>query len=334
MMKRTYTLPLSFHVLLLLLLGLHFSCSYESTPNSQSTRGIKSLTSSYELIDIPTSTVTINSEKIPIEGFRLTQNPYGVQIEFGNSYNWIIHLNEENRPSGRISGDLNTKEFDISAVEIATEIEKNTQLPYIYHIDFSIEENTIEIDLSPFQGSLGNLSVEVDENEAILNGVLGYQSWNEILELNNNFPEVNTLVLVDMPGSSADEINLKIGYLIREAGYTTKALPSSNIASGGVDFFIAGKKRIIPKEWESDENGFFVHSWCCTASGVEPADLPRNAQVHQKYIDYSNDMLGEGIGEEFYFYTLNAAGTQDPLHRMTDEELIQYDIGTDNGGDF
>ncbi len=328
-MKRTYAPPFTAYVVTFLFLQLIFSCSSDKPSTPARADGIKSL-SSYEIIEIPTSTVTINSEKSPIQDFRLTQNPYGVQIEFGDRHNWIVYLNEEGRPLGRISGQFNDKEFDIDAVDVDTEREKNTQLPYIYHIDFSIDDNTVEIDLSPIQGSLGDLSVEVDENEATLNGVLGYQSWNEILELNQNFPQVNTLVLKEMPGSSADEINLEIGYLVREAGYTTKALPSSNIASGGVDLFIAGKKRIIPDDWDSDlENGFFVHSWCCTASGEEPADLPRDALVHQKYIDYSNAMLGDRIGEYFYFYTLNAAGTEDPLHRMTDEEIVQYKIATE-----
>ena len=67
-------------------------------------------------------------------------------------------------------------------------------------------------------------------------------------------------------GSLDDKINMHTGRLIREHGFTTKVLSDSRIASGGVDLFCAGEKRIIEQGAEIG-----VHSWCCAGEDDLPA---------------------------------------------------------------
>jgi hypothetical protein len=87
------------------------------------------------------------------------------------------------------------------------------------------------------------------------------------------------------------------------------------IASGGTDFFLAGKKRII-------ENGAMigVHSW--DSPGESALDLPKDNEEHQKYLSYYNQV---GIPAEFYWFTLKAAPPED-IHFMTDDEITKFQI--------
>ena len=71
-----------------------------------------------------------------------------------------------------------------------------------------------------------------------------------------NNPDIKDVVLENVPGSINDEWNVKTCLLLHEKGMNTILLPTSEIASGGVDLFISGNKRMIA-------NGakIGVHSW-------------------------------------------------------------------------
>lgn len=168
----------------------------------------------------------------------------------------------------------------------------------------------------------GSSTFELDGNRAVVRGDLGSTTFDQMTHLIENHPEVDTLLLQDVPGSVNDEINVQTGRLIREAGFTT-IIPSDGLAaSGGVDLFAAGVERIAEAGAQVG-----IHSWCCTDDNTPAADLPRDDPQHADQLDYFTMMLGADLGPEFYFQTLNAAPF-DGIHFMTDAELDASTITT------
>lgn len=167
----------------------------------------------------------------------------------------------------------------------------------------------------------GNSTIEVEENIAILNGELGTITYKQIKQLKEKFPEVDKIVFKDVPGSVNDDVNMHTGRLIRKYGYSTITTSESEVFSGGVDLFCAGKERIISKDAV-----FGVHCW---DDGEEKSanDYPKNHPIHRFQINYFNEMLGIDFGEKFYFFTLNSAKAED-IHHMTLIELKELNIGT------
>jgi hypothetical protein len=127
-------------------------------------------------------------------------------------------------------------------------------------------------------------------------------------------PEVRTIFLDFVPGSMDDEANLEASRMIRAANLSTHVPAKGEIASGGVDFFLAGSTRSIE---ENAQIG--VHSWADNSNTV-PKDLPRDHIYHQLYLDYYQEM---GIDEAFYWFTLEAAPA-DSIHWMTRTEIEYY----------
>lgn len=164
----------------------------------------------------------------------------------------------------------------------------------------------------------GAASFEIQGDEAMMTGVIGETTPDAVADLLEDHPEVTTIVMSDVPGSENDEANLKASSLVREAGLSTHVPSDGFIASGGVDFFLAGTDR-------SFETGaqFGVHSWA-TDDGVNGDDLDRNDPQHQLYLNYYDDI---GVDEDFYWFTLQAAPPDD-FHIMTPGELEQYGFET------
>ncbi|MDG2149361.1 MAG: hypothetical protein P8N09_07545 [Planctomycetota bacterium] len=159
---------------------------------------------------------------------------------------------------------------------------------------------------------------EVQGERAIMTGVIGPTTPGRVLELVLEHPEVEQIVLQDMPGSMDDESNLRAASLMRRLGLSTHVPADGMVASGGTDLFLAGVRR-------SAEPGarFGVHSWADV--GFEGADVPRDDPQHDLYLDYYREM---GIPEAFYWYTLEAASADD-IHWMTEDELEQYGFFTE-----
>lgn len=89
------------------------------------------------------------------------------------------------------------------------------------------------------------------------------------------------------------------------------------IASGGVDFFLAGVGRTV------DTGGkLAVHSWA--GDGVTGDQVPRDDPQHSLYLDYYAEM---GIPAEFYWFTLQAAPAED-IYYMTADEMAEYQMTT------
>lgn len=156
------------------------------------------------------------------------------------------------------------------------------------------------------------------DTAATVNGVLGKTAHKRFEKMLIEHPGVHTLILENVPGSMNDEYNMQTGRLVREKSLTTEVRSYSKVASGGVDLFCAGKKRII-------ENGAMlgVHSW--SEGKKEATDYPKNDPAHNAQTSYFSEMLGDSLGPIFYFYTIYAAPA-DSIHWMTTDEIEYYQL--------
>ncbi|NEO86836.1 MAG: alpha/beta hydrolase [Spirulina sp. SIO3F2] len=159
---------------------------------------------------------------------------------------------------------------------------------------------------------------EVSGKVAVMTGVIDSDIQLEIEDLLEENPQVTTIIMRDVEGSVDDEANLRAARYVRENGLNTHIPNDGLVASGGTDFFLAGVQRT------AGPNALIgVHSWS-GGGHIEATQLPQNHPAHQKYLNYYRAM---GIPTEFYWFTLEAAPSDD-IHWMTIEEQKFYRITT------
>ena len=117
-----------------------------------------------------------------------------------------------------------------------------------------------------------------------------------------------------VPGSIDDHANLRAAHYVRDHRLATALGTNARIASGGTDFFLAGRTRTVA---EGAQIG--VHSWG-GGPGEIGQELSKDAPEHQRYLDYYRAM---GIPTDFYWFTLESAPV-DRMHIMTEEEITRY----------
>lgn len=157
----------------------------------------------------------------------------------------------------------------------------------------------------------------VADGVAVMSGVITSETPARVLRLVFEHPDVRTIEMTLVPGSIDDEANLRAAAFVRRFGPTTLIRSQGAIASGGTDFFLGGKQRVV-------EPGarLGIHSW--GGPGFEGQDVPRDDPQHRLYLDYYNEM---GIPAEFYWHTLEAAPA-DGIHWMTEPELERFRFRT------
>ena len=163
------------------------------------------------------------------------------------------------------------------------------------------------------------VSFTVKGEIAYMTGVITAKTPATILQLLFEHPLITTIEMLNVPGSIDDVANLRASLYVNKFGLTTKLNARSSVASGGTDFFLAGKQRIVEQGAKIG-----VHSWA--GGSVAATELPKSDEAHQKYLDYYNIV---GIPAGFYWYTLKAAPADD-IHLMTEEEIILYKIRKTN----
>lgn len=158
---------------------------------------------------------------------------------------------------------------------------------------------------------------------------------NTKLQAMLNSGSIDTIIMVDVPGSEDDEANIAMAKIVSGQEITTVVPANGLIASGGVDLFLAGATRIV------EFNGIVgVHSWA-DGDGAQGIALYRNdpdSEQHRLYIDYydqfvigmrdgrpSNEIAD--IATDFYVYTLEAAPAEG-LHCMSPQELVDWGVVT------
>ncbi len=159
---------------------------------------------------------------------------------------------------------------------------------------------------------------QTSKDTIYMRGVIYRNTLIDIQKAFDENPQVTTLVMVDVPGSFDDEVNLLASREIRNRNINTYLPDSSVVASGGTDMFLAGKQRAVH---ETALLG--VHSW--SGGDLAALDYPRDHEEHQKYLDYYVEM---DIPKDFYWYTLEAAPA-DSIHWMTSAEIEQYKVITE-----
>lgn len=157
-----------------------------------------------------------------------------------------------------------------------------------------------------------------DSNRAVIDdGVIDTNTLDDFLDMMEFYPDIQTLEFRIVPGSEDDEINLLLGREVYRRGLNTELADNGEIASGGVDLFLAGRSRTLGLNPMVG-----VHSW--TDGVVEATDLPEDDPLHQEYIDYFVFIgFTEAMARDFYFYTIEAASSQD-IYYMTRAELEFY----------
>ena len=96
-------------------------------------------------------------------------------------------------------------------------------------------------------------------------------------------------------------------------------MDNGSIASGGVDFFLAGTKRT-----KGSNTQIGVHSW---SDGTNTAiDYVVGHANHFPYINYYKNIgFSQEDAESFYYFTISSA-TAKSIHWMTESEILKYNI--------
>lgn len=231
----------------------------------------------------------------------------------------VLSLSDEGIPDGNfVMVTLPTGEIMTGSNFLVNESGASVSLSGQVATTNGVTKN-LSIYIHESQVGAGDSTYIVEGDRVFFSGTLGTLTFNQILEINEEFPAVKIIVLLDISGSVNDEVNVQTGRIIREAGYNMHLMSTSEIYSGGVDLFCSGKKRTM-------ENGakIGVHSWCCF-QGLPANQISEDSQGHHSQITYFKEMLGDVIGKEFYFFTINAADF-DQIHLMTANEIAYYQL--------
>ena len=148
---------------------------------------------------------------------------------------------------------------------------------------------------------------------------------------------VDTILMQVVEGSVDDESNIAMSKKLAGQSINIEVAENGLIASGGVDFFLAGVTRKI-----NDNSLVGVHSWA-DSDGKEGIDVyndnpdPTNEE-HAMFVEYYSQFvsgLKDGrpgnsttdVAVDFYVYTLDSAPAAG-LHCMTAQELVDWGVVT------
>lgn len=167
--------------------------------------------------------------------------------------------------------------------------------------------------------TFGIFKVLNDDRTIEMNGEIGDNTLTEFNTLLERFPQVNKINMIEVPGSYNDEVNLQVALKVHQEQIATHLVKNGLIASGGVDFFLAGTSRT-----KGDNTMIGVHSW--SDGENDASDYPVGHEEHLPYINYYKNVgFSQSEAEAFYYFTINAAPAED-IYYMTDAEIEQYGI--------
>lgn len=119
----------------------------------------------------------------------------------------------------------------------------------------------------------------IDDSTVEMNGEISSSTLDDFNELIESYPNIDKIYIDEVPGSSNDEVNLAVSAEVNQHNIATHLMSDGLIASGGVDFFLAGTSRT-----RGDNTMIGVHSW--SDGTKEATDFPHGDVNHQSYIDY------------------------------------------------
>lgn len=160
----------------------------------------------------------------------------------------------------------------------------------------------------------------IEGDRVYMNGYICRFTPKQLEKIIAENPQVRTIVMERVMGSLDDDSNFPMGEYVRKMKLNTYLTRDSEIASGGVDFFLSGNERFI-----EEGASLGVHSWQDVGEdSVEAKDIPKDDPRHRANADYIKDMLGS---EDFYWFTIYAAEAG-RIHTMTTDEILKYSIAT------
>lgn len=159
----------------------------------------------------------------------------------------------------------------------------------------------------------------VNNSTVEMNGEINSNTLTDFNRLIQNNPNIKLINIKEVPGSSDDQVNLQVSKRVFDLGIATHLMDNGEIASGGVDFFIAGVKRT-----KGTNTKIGVHSW---SDGSQDATaFPVGHANHLPYINYYVSVgFTQQQAENFYYFTINAAPPSS-IHWMTEAEITQYGL--------
>ena len=171
-------------------------------------------------------------------------------------------------------------------------------------------------------GTQSIFSMLEGDSVVLMDGVINQHSLDHFNDLYKKFPSIKKIKIRECEGSMDDETNLQLSKRVNSLNINTHLQDNGLIASGGVDFFLAGIQRT-----KGINVTVGVHSWSDGGS-VQATDFPVGHSNHLPYINYYVSIgFSQELAEDFYYFTINAA-TASEIHNMTTTELQTYHIFT------
>lgn len=170
----------------------------------------------------------------------------------------------------------------------------------------------------------GIFKVLEDNTTVEMNGVINSKSLKNFNALYALYPKINKININVCEGSADDATNLLLSAKVHELKINTHLMDNGLMASGGVDFFLAGIERTSGMNTKIG-----VHSWAGMddkGKNISATDFPVGHAYHLPYINYYVSVgFTQKEAEDFYYFTINAASAES-IHWMSDAEIMKYKL--------
>jgi len=157
----------------------------------------------------------------------------------------------------------------------------------------------------------------LDAHRAALVGQTDSASPARFSAMLRDFPALDTLELVECPGTLDDAANLRLGRMIRAAGLATSVPDGGSVRSGGVELFLAGSRREA-----ADGAEFAVHAWE-DEDGVQAGDYAADAPENARYLAYYREM-GMSAAQARAFYAMTNSAPFESALWLTGAEMRRW----------
>ncbi len=171
------------------------------------------------------------------------------------------------------------------------------------------------------QKKFGIFTVQADNKTVVMDGDIRTKTLTNFNKLQAQYPNIKTIKIKNCGGSLDDIANLRLSQKVHQSGINIHLMDNAEIASGGVDFFLAGVKRT-----RGANTKIGVHSW--DGDGETATDFPKGHKYHLPYIEYYKSVgFTQKQAEDFYYFTIYSASANS-IHWMTDAEIKKYNMIT------
>jgi len=173
-----------------------------------------------------------------------------------------------------------------------------------------------------YHNNIYTTEFRVEDNKLHMPGLINSYTQEQLKDIFGEHPEIDTIVLGQMPGSIDDGANLEEAAWVAARGVNTYLPREGSIASGAPNFFLVGKSRVV-------EEGAVVsvHSWAYWR-GITAQDLPRDDSAHELYIGFYESIgWTRAQAEDFYFFTIEKAPAEG-MYAMTPQEMLATGVAT------